>query len=48
MYDTAGSAKYISERKDQSLAAIATQRAGRDYGLKVVKEISKMTYVAMH
>jgi len=36
--DTAGSAKYISEIKDESLGCIASKEAGKIYGLEVIKE----------
>lgn len=37
-YDTAGAAKLVSEQKDPAMAAIASQRAGEIYGLKVLAE----------
>jgi prephenate dehydratase len=36
-YDTAGSAKHVSELKDKSAAAIASTLAGEIYGLKVLQ-----------
>lgn len=36
-YDTAGSAKLVSERQDRSMAAIASERAARVFGLTVIK-----------
>ena len=38
MYDTAGSARFISSEKNKTLAAIATRRAGKDYNLKILKK----------
>lgn len=38
MYDTAGSAKRISEGSDQNAASIASIRAAKDYGLQVLKK----------
>jgi len=38
MYDTAGSAKFVSEKNDKHLASIASLRACKDYQLKVLKE----------
>ena len=35
-FDTAGSARFVSESKDMSQAAIASADAGRDYGLIAV------------
>ena len=37
-YDTAGAAKYVSEIKDASIAAIASEAAAEDYGLIVLKK----------
>lgn len=37
-YDTAGSAKMISQRSDHSTAAIASRRAAEIYGLKILAE----------
>lgn len=37
-YDTAGSAKMIKEEKLKNCAAIASERAGRFYGLKILKK----------
>jgi prephenate dehydratase len=37
-YDTAGSAKIISEENDPTNLAIASKRAGELYGLKILKE----------
>ena len=37
-YDTAGSAKIISEKKDPANLAIASKRAGELYGLKILRE----------
>ncbi len=36
-YDTAGSAKEVSELKDKKIGAIASSLAGEIYGLKVLK-----------
>ena len=36
-YDTAGAAKMVAERQDQSLAAIASHRASLEYGLSVLQ-----------
>lgn len=36
-YDTAGAAKMVAERKDPSLAAIASRRASQEYGLEVLQ-----------
>ncbi|MCL5267141.1 MAG: prephenate dehydratase [Bacteroidetes bacterium] len=36
-YDTAGAAKYVSECKDPSIAAIASEAAADDYGLVVLR-----------
>ena len=36
--NTAGAAKWVSEKKDPSVAAIASREAGRLYGLKVLQE----------
>ncbi len=38
MYDTAGSAQYISEHKPTDKAAIASLQAGKDYGLQILKK----------
>jgi prephenate dehydratase len=38
MYDTAGSAKFIASENNRALAAIATNRAGKEYHLKVLKK----------
>lgn len=38
MENTAGAAKYVSERKDMSWAAIASRQAGKLYGLSVLAE----------
>ena len=37
-YDTAGSAKIVSQRRDPTLAAIASRRAAEIYGLKILAE----------
>jgi monofunctional chorismate mutase len=37
-HDTAGAARLVSERKDQSLAAIASRAAAERYGLQVVAD----------
>jgi prephenate dehydratase len=37
-YDTAGAAKHVSEVKDVSIAAIASEAAAEDYGLIVLKK----------
>ncbi len=37
-YDTAGAAKFVAERGDPSLAAIAGQSAAEDYGLVILKK----------
>ncbi len=37
-YDTAGSAKLVSERRDPESAAIASTRAGQLYGLAILEE----------
>ncbi|MDG7042716.1 MAG: prephenate dehydratase [Nitrososphaerota archaeon] len=37
LYDTAGSAKLLAERKATGCAAIASQRAAKYYGLKIIK-----------
>jgi len=37
-YDTAGSVKIIKERGDRTEAAIASERAAREYGMKILKE----------
>ena len=36
-YDTAGAAKMVAERQDQSLAAIASHRASLEYGLSILQ-----------
>ncbi|MGE3843893.1 MAG: prephenate dehydratase [Vicinamibacterales bacterium] len=36
-YDTAGSAKLVSERNDPTMAAIASERAARVFGLSIIK-----------
>ena len=36
-FDTAGSAKYIAEKGDPSLAAVASRLAAKQYGLKVLE-----------
>lgn len=38
MYDTAGSARFLLENKKTDGAAIASSRAGQDYGLQVIKK----------
>ncbi|NQT27939.1 prephenate dehydratase [candidate division KSB1 bacterium] len=38
MYDTAGSAKRISEQSEENAASIASIRAAKDYGLHVLKK----------
>ncbi len=38
MDDTAGSARYIKERQKNDSAAIASLRAGREYGLQAIKK----------
>lgn len=37
MYDTAGSARFIAERKIRDGACIASAQAGKDYGLALLK-----------
>src|SRR6185312_8162929 len=36
-HDTAGSARYVAETKDRSLAAVASSLAGETYGLDILK-----------
>ena len=37
MYDTAGSAQWVAAQKNKSFAAIASVRAGEDYGLDILE-----------
>lgn len=36
MHDTAGAARWVADQNDPTIAAIASQRASQDYGLKII------------